>query len=246
MMKIAAVLLALAAPMVQSDLVLSKGVMDLTLIAAELSDLAYAVTAPNDTQTMDYTAFGYYKEEPDQALTAKTKNGYCFVAFRGTSLTWDDWKQNLEIGNQDICVDVAGTEKCCTSRIGFFQAYNTTYRHEVEQAVRDCAKTCVDKDECVVITGHSQGGAIAAVASMYLVDLNPYVITFGQPPTIEAPCDLIPSARMYRFVNTKETKTLGIAYDPVSNTERLRPPKLPHEIFSHSSHAGNHVARTRC
>ena len=245
-MKIAAVLLALAAPMVQSDLVLSKGVMDLTLIAAELSDLVYAVTAPNDTQTVDYTSFGYYKEEPDQALTAKTKNGYCFVAFRGTSLTWDDWKQNLEIGNQDICVDVAGTEKCCTSRIGFFQAYNTTYRHEVEQAVRDCAETCVDKDECVVITGHSQGGAIAAVASLYLVDLNPYVITFGQPPTIEAPCDLIPSARMFRFVNTKETKTLGIAYDPVSYTERLRPPKLPYEIFSHSSHAGNHVARTRC
>jgi hypothetical protein len=50
----------------------------------------------------------------------------------------------------------------------------------------------------------------------FWLDLNPYIITFGQPATIDSPCDLIPSARMYRFVNTKVTDTVGIAYDPVS------------------------------
>jgi pimeloyl-ACP methyl ester carboxylesterase len=70
-------------------------------------------------------------------------------------------------------------------------------------------------DECVVITGHSQGGAIALVAALYLADLNPYVITFGQPPTVEAPCNLVTSDRVYRWVNTKNAGASGIAYDPV-------------------------------
>lgn len=87
----------------------------------------------------------------------------------------------------------------------------------MEKALRECAKDCVNKDECVVLTGHSQGGAIAAVAGVYLADLNPYVITFGQPPTINAPCPLITSDRWYRYVNTKKVESglVGIAYDPV-------------------------------
>ena len=217
MMKFTALILALSAPLVRSDLVLSKEIMDLVLTAAKLSKLAYAEEEPSDSETVDYSAFGYYDAEPDQALTAKTKDGYCFVSFRGTSMTWEDWKQNLDMGTKEICVNIdAAVEKCCTSRKGFYEAYNTDYRAEVEKAVRDCAETCDDKDECVVITGHSQGGAIAAVAALYLADLNPYIITFGQPVTLDAPCDLITSDRMYRFVNTKETDTIGIAYDPVS------------------------------
>lgn len=216
MWKITALLLSLSVPLAQSDLVLSEKIMDLTLTAAMLSSLAYENKTTAEAAGVAYKSFGFYSKEPDQALTAQTKDGYCFVAFRGTSLTWDDWKQNLEIGNEDICVDLAGTQKCCTSRKGFYDAYDTVYRAQVEQAVRNCAKTCDDLNECVVITGHSQGGAIAAVAALFLADLNPYIITFGQPATIDSPCDLIPSARMYRFVNTKVTDTIGIAYDPVS------------------------------
>jgi hypothetical protein len=131
-------------------------------------------------------------------------------------LTWDDWKQNLEIGSEDICVEVGDEEKCCTSRSGFYGAYNTVYRDDVEKDVRECAKKCDNLDECVVLTGHSQGGAVAAVSALYLADLNPYIITFGQPATIEAPCELITSERYFRFVNTKETRSIGIAYDPVT------------------------------
>ena len=120
----------------------------------------------------------------------------------------------MKIGTEEVCVEVAGSPECCTSRVGFYDAYDTVYRHEVEEAVRKCAANCKDKDDCVSITGHSQGGAIAAVAAVILADLNPYVITFGQPPTLDAPCDLLTSERIFRYVNTKQTN-VGIAYDPV-------------------------------
>jgi len=37
----------------------------------------------------------------------------------------------------------------------------------MEKSLRECATECIDKDECVVLTGHSQGGAIAAVAGKF-------------------------------------------------------------------------------
>jgi hypothetical protein len=79
-----------------------------------------------------------------------------------------------------------------------------------------------------VLTGHSQGGAIAAVAGVKLADLNPYVITFGQPATLEAPCPLVSSERWYRFVNTKESEEAGIVYDPVPFA-----PGMGMEFFGH-------------
>lgn len=143
------------------------------------------------------------------------QGGYCFAAFRGTTLTWVDWQQNIELGSEEICESTSMSHKtCCTVRAGFYHAYDTKYRNELESAIRECAKSCKNPDECVVFTGHSQGGAIAAVAGLAMADLNPYVITFGQPATVDAPCDLISSERWYRFVNTKASD-VGIAYDPI-------------------------------
>jgi hypothetical protein len=69
--------------------------------------------------------------EPDQALVAK-KDGYCYGVFRGTTLTVDDWSQNLQIGSRNICGSDAtnGGEApavCCTVRSGFYDAYHTDY-----------------------------------------------------------------------------------------------------------------------
>lgn len=47
------------------------------------------------------------------------------------------------------------------------------------------------------------------------MDLNPYVFTFGQPPTLAPGCPFMASERWYRWVNTKSDKRLGITYDPV-------------------------------
>lgn len=103
----------------------------------------------------------------------------------------------------------------------------------MEKSLRDCAKDCVNKDECVVLTGHSQGGAIAAVAAVYMADLNPYVITFGQPPTIYNPCQLITSDRWYRYVNTKNVMSglVGITYDPVPFAPGLGADQFGHMIM---------------
>ena len=64
-------------------------------------------------------------------------------------------------------------------------------------------------------------GAIAVIASMYIANLNPYVITFGAPlVAIFEPCPQISTATMSLWchsVNTKAAKTLqfGITYDPI-------------------------------
>ena len=59
------------------------------------------------------------------------------------------------------------------------------------------------------------GGAVASVAAITLADLNPYVFTYGQPPTMAPGCPFMASERWYRWVNTKSSKRLGITYDPV-------------------------------
>jgi pimeloyl-ACP methyl ester carboxylesterase len=144
--------------------------------------------------------------------------GYCFAAFRGTTLRLDDWRQNFLLGTEQVCKGSKGDKECCFTRKGFYPAYNTVYKRDLETALRECAGYCSDPEGCVVLTGHSQGAAIAAVAALYLSDLNPYVITFGQPLTVDQPCPLIHSQRYYRYVNSKDSvegRVDGISYDPV-------------------------------
>lgn len=196
---------ASAAPSV----VLSRPVMDLVREAALLSSMAYQ-SSPNATG-FDY--LNNFLKEPDQAIVAK-RDGYCYGAFRGTTMTWTDWSQNFDPKSIDACVGNGESTMCCTTRNGFYEAYMTDYRDQLESEIRECAKSCTNMDECVVLTGHSQGGAVAALAGLFMSDLNPIVITFGQPPTIDAPCNLISSSRFYRFINTKISGD-RITYDPV-------------------------------
>jgi branched-subunit amino acid transport protein len=85
-----AVLIALLCPSVfaMDAVVLSERVLKLSLAAAELSSLAYEENPPSGA----FSHFGFFDNEPDQAIVAQT-NGYCYAAYRGTTLTWDDWKQ---------------------------------------------------------------------------------------------------------------------------------------------------------
>jgi len=46
---------------------------------------------------------------------------------------------------------------CCTVRAGFYDAYHTNYYQDFEMALRRCAQDCLNPDECVILTGHSQG-----------------------------------------------------------------------------------------
>jgi pimeloyl-ACP methyl ester carboxylesterase len=223
---------------VTADLVLNEKIMKLSKIAAELSVLSYAEDPPNESA---YDSFGFFDDEPDQALVAQ-KMGYCFAAFRGTTLTADDWRQNFKLGNEEVCKgSKKGDEQCCSTRTGYFQAYNTAYKNDMEDAIRACAKDCLNPDECVVLTGHSQGGAVAAVAALFLSDLNPYVITFGQPATVDQPCPLITSERYYRYVNSKDSvagRIHGVSYDPVPFTPGLGADSFGHLILLSSDTTG--------
>lgn len=196
---------------VMSEVVLSEKVMKLSLDSATLSSEAYS-PQPN---VPDFHSVQNFINEPDQAIIAR-KNGYCFLAFRGTTQTWDDWRQNFRIGTDDVCGKKSQT--CCAVRSGFYDAYfEPNYVSDLEKQVDECVSSCTNINECLVITGHSQGGAVAAVAGVLFSSYNPYVITFGEPPSIEPDCKAISSHRWYRYVNTKESELgdIGISYDPV-------------------------------
>ena len=142
-----------------AELVLDESLLALTLASAELSEAAFAT---GGTLSQEWKHAEFFTSEPDQAVVAK-KSGYCFVAFRGTTLHWADWLQNSPVGTRQACVPDAETgsqEVCCTTREGFWGAYNADYKDQLESTVRDCASSCTNKDECVVLTGHSQGASI--------------------------------------------------------------------------------------
>eukprot|EP00527_Entomoneis_sp_CCMP2396_P004298 CAMPEP_0198141192 /NCGR_PEP_ID=MMETSP1443-20131203/4226_1 /TAXON_ID=186043 /ORGANISM="Entomoneis sp., Strain CCMP2396" /LENGTH=514 /DNA_ID=CAMNT_0043803845 /DNA_START=41 /DNA_END=1585 /DNA_ORIENTATION=+ len=228
--------LALVPQVSADDVILSRHIMELANYTAYLSSLAYE-EAPSVDPDMDYLKF--FDAEPDQALVIK-RGGYCFGVFRGTTMTWDDWSQNLEVGNHEICADDTDEKTCCTTRVGFWHCYDTEYKNKMESALKECAETCDNMDECVVLTGHSQGGAAAAVAGVVLASLNPYVFTFGQPATILSPCERVNSERWYRWVNTKDSETLnsGIAYDPVPFAPGMGADFFGHMILISSDDTG--------
>ena len=69
-------------------LVLSERIMSLSKTAADLSAMAYQ----ENPQGNGYDIFVSFADEANQVLVAG-KNGYCFAAFRVTTLSWDDWQQ---------------------------------------------------------------------------------------------------------------------------------------------------------
>jgi hypothetical protein len=183
----------------KAEVVLSEQMVHLAMVSAQLSAMAYEEHPPrnNAFDSFGFYDQGMYITnkknailsclvlqisslpsiylsacitiEPDQAIVAK-KDGYCFAAFRGTTMTWMDWQQNFALGMEQICQgdgDVSngdsnnggsGLQNCCSTRSGFYNAYMTSYREDMEKAIRLCANDCASLDECVVFTGHSQGG----------------------------------------------------------------------------------------
>jgi hypothetical protein len=62
-------------------------------------------------------------------------------------------------------------------------------------------------------------GAAAVVAAIALADLDPIVITFGQPAVVmDLPCDAFDHGKIYRFQNSR-TGIFGPTYDPVPSLD---------------------------
>ena len=72
-----------------NDLVLSERIMSLSKAAADLSTLAYQLHPPGN----GFDFLVSFAVGPDQQALVARKNGYCFAAFRGTTMSWDDWQE---------------------------------------------------------------------------------------------------------------------------------------------------------
>ena len=79
--------------------------------------------------------------------------------------------------------------------------------------IASCVEDCVDKNSCLVLTGHSQGGSIAQVAGIVHRDKNPWVITSGHGRSLNPECSQIDATRWIRFVNTQHNPAVGLMYD---------------------------------
>lgn len=203
--------LTIPSPFVEMD----ENFVRLSMRAAEIS---FAVNADN-TQALLPSSTSW-TNEPDKVMIVRIDD-ICWVAFRATAPNSGDWAQNLDPRMAD---DVCYKGDCCRTRKGFRDAYlEFDYLEDLESSIVDCrAECCQDPNNCsndeercnVALTGFSQGGAIAQVAAVFLQDIAPTTITFGQPPTMEGPCPALDTDRLYRFVNTIEEGG-SLKYDPI-------------------------------
>lgn len=149
--------------------------------------------------------------EPNLALAARVDHT-CLMAFRGTSrdiwqATWlDDVDTNFQ-QDQEKLLD------SCTVTQGILDAYNDVFRSDLEKDVRSCMASC---PKCrLLITGHSQGGAIANAAGVIFESYgySPYVITFGQPPVLGSDC-MVNAWKWFHFIHAIPG-TFRLQYDIV-------------------------------
>lgn len=182
-----------------ADLNVTKKIIEISLATSLLSEILFLpqlYTNPSE----GYDSFELFTMEPDVSVVAK-KGGFCYGVARATTASIADQRQNFGKDTRVICSEQDETN-CCTAHKGWSDAYNNSFREEFETALRDCAATCDDADECVVLGGMSQGAAIASVASVFLKDLNPYVVLLGQPETLHPDCAAIDPYRHYNYVNS--------------------------------------------
>lgn len=149
--------------------VLDERIMKLIVESAKLSALTfddasmYATGQENENgfaqyEHPDYEFISFYTDEPDQAIVAKSMDGHCFLAFRGTTWVLDDWIQNIELGSVDIYKDNNVTSgESCSAREGLADFLSSDLVQQGAQDLMECASTCSDPDDCMILTGHSQG-----------------------------------------------------------------------------------------
>jgi Lipase (class 3) len=170
-------------PPVTIQFTLSETDMTLVYEASKLCLLIYPDFSGYITQEKiashrkNYERFDAWGDWNDQGAVAKIADGTCHATFAGSSC-WnplDQW-QNLNPLPKSL------GDNSCWVRRGYFNAYNTSYKDEFRIALDDCMASCNNDTQCdLVLSGFSQGGAVAVVASVDLKHYNPIVITFGAP-----------------------------------------------------------------
>jgi len=179
----------------------------------------------NATDGNDSNGGNYGMDALDEVAVEKVGD-ICFGVWRGTALSLEDWGQNLNMFRTTLFDD-------CKVRRGFSNAFYerdlwfTLENREakMEQKLRDCASECVPSlgQKCtVVLTGYSQGAALATVGAALLHDLHPVVITSAGPPAFFPVngklCSVINQDRVFRFIGTKTSDRGKLKYDPVPHS----------------------------
>jgi len=147
-----------------------------SVIAIQLRE---AVGAYNEDDSEDTVSTeGIYLESGTDAVhLARVGDEYCAAAFRGTTVSQpSDWETNFLYDGIDITAvgmtagnadDASDLLLGCDTHQGYHDAYaNFEYRDTVEDFFESCLADCPDCE--TLLTGHSQGGGIAAVAALYL------------------------------------------------------------------------------
>ena len=187
---------------------------------------------PSETTVHKYVG----NEGNDNAAFVQDHDGLCYVAYQ-SSKTTTDWWQNA---NPNVfTLNNQKNDKQCQFRDGFTKAFIITdFQEDLEENMNKCVNNCdtsVHPYGCLIFTGHSQGGAIATVASFFYGHLPHRLITFANPPALvmnPSECGM-QSSRSYRFVNA--LYKIGTVYN------ELRFDKVPFlstEPFMESYHIG--------
>ncbi|GKY96582.1 hypothetical protein MPSEU_000617800 [Mayamaea pseudoterrestris] len=194
---------------------LTRKVMDMTVLASQVSAVTYSTTAAKDFAARNPVAgssrSGLYVNEPDVAVAARVGDT-CIMAFRGTStdVSLPTWQQDYDTNLQQDQVSLLGK---CTVTEGIYNAYNAMFRTDLENDVKRCMSSCPNCK--LLITGHSQGGAIANAAGVMFESqgYSPYVITFGQPSVLGSNCR-VRARKWFRFILAMPGP-FRLQYDPV-------------------------------
>ncbi|CAB9497344.1 expressed unknown protein [Seminavis robusta] len=215
------------------DAALDASTLDVIADASNLVQLPPR-TSPDTLKEQNQVAFdmfNVYRDLDDRVVVAKSKtNGACHLAFGVPGGTPFDNLQNLNPFTTQI--------GDCAVRTGYVMGYNMSKADEFHLELQSCLASCVGEDTCpLIISGYSQGGAIAIVAAIDLVEYSPITVTFGATAAIVNPqhtlsflrddtyqcTDFVPE-RHYQFVNMVDGKydCVALGVNPFSATHSGR------------------------
>lgn len=212
----------------QGELLLTEGFMTVVLNSVKLSALSYVQPDEEPDEVVEqeildeFQAGGatltYFETDPNSAVIMGYQ-GRCYVAFRGTQSNIPDWLQNFDPFSRDVYSENdPATGNPCEVRRGFVNFLDSENIEAAQARLEECIETeCTDPDDCVIISGHSQGGASALVQGILSSFRKPIIITFGQPPTADPGCVWLDPDRIFRFINIKseDCDPTDLGFDPV-------------------------------
>jgi len=171
----------------------------------------------------------YLSDNEEDAAIVAVGNDVCYIAMRGTDnekgieVMIRDWLQNANQFEQKDVTSRDGTSTCKVGD-GFYKAYLSSYHQALEQQIQ---VECVEEHKKLILTGHSQGTAVAQIAAVRFQAHDPFIITFAPAPTFFGECTAFSQDdQIINFVNTQvDGMSLfrPVQYDPVPFVEEVVP-----------------------